>query len=208
MSHNEAIKTNELPHSVEPVHVGQVAVANQLQPSLAISEILPGLSGEAQQKIDVLDGNAALIVGANVSGAWHYSSGKIDTFDPQKAAELTGKFGHGTYLGVGELTGETVDGLKETGAIKHDVSFAGNILVLDRDQVSAVAGQLRELNGLPPSRFKSSIRNAPLTDHVRSLDFEGQPVNAVMVYMDDEQTSAEIAVLPSAVENIHVDTVA
>jgi hypothetical protein len=206
VTRNNEIRTQS-PSTVEPTYIGHVALADQIQEPLAISDILPGLSGEAQEVTSVLDGNASLVVGANVSGAWHYSSGTIDTFDPEKAAELTGKFGQGTYLGVGDLTGETVDDLKATGAIKHDISFSGNVLALGRTQASAVAGRLRELKGLRPSRVRSSTTNAPLTNLVSDLTFEGKSVDAVMVYMDDDRTSAEIAVLPTAVENIQVDAV-
>jgi hypothetical protein len=209
MPNYEETSENRLKGSLAPGNrLGSFALGNTLRQPFTIDDILPGLSGEAQQTMDVLGGAARLVIGANISGPWHYSSGSVEVFDEERAASLSGKFGHGTYLGVGDLTGETVDGLKISGAIRHEVSFAGNILVLGRDQISEVVDNLRALNGIPPSRLKSTIKNAPLTDYVSTLSFDGQPVDAVMVYMNSEQSSAEIAVLPNAVGNIQVDATA
>src|SRR5580700_9133997 len=88
---------------ISRTRLGHVALANKAKPQISIEEILPGLSGEAQEAISILGGAATLVVGANITGPWHYSSGRVDVFDKERAASLSGKFGHGTYLGVGEL---------------------------------------------------------------------------------------------------------
>jgi hypothetical protein len=171
---------------------------------LALGDMLPGLDGTAERAVSLFGGKAGLVVGANVQGgAWHYSPGTIKKFRGDKVSK-GGKFGPGTYLGVGTLAGETVDGLKAGGARRHDVGFTGNILVLSREDVQEVASVLKERKGIPPSKFTTTIKNAPLTTYVEGLDFEGAPVDAVMVYMDSEQTSAEIAVLPHATERLAV----
>jgi hypothetical protein len=171
---------------------------------LDLRDVLPGIEGRAQSTEDVLDGWATLVVGADVTaGPWHYSAGKIEEFEEAKVS-AGGKFGPGTYLGVGALAGETVDGLKGNGSVQHTVAFRGNILVLDRERVLEVASALKERRHIPPSGLRSSIKTAPLTEYVQGLDFNGTQVDAVMVYMDAKRESAEIAVLPESTDSLRV----
>jgi hypothetical protein len=171
---------------------------------LPLSVALPGLEGTARTVTSLFGGRARLVAGANIAGGpYHYSSGVIEEFVREKAS-TRGKFGPGTYLGVGELGGETVAGLKATGSVKHEVAFTGNILVLPRDEVRAVAAELMARKGILPSGVSINIENAPLTEYVEELDFAGVSVDAVMVYMDAEQSSAEIAVLPAATDRLRI----
>lgn len=179
--------------------LGETALAD---PSVAVADILPGLSGEAKASTPVLDGKATLVTGAEVSGLWHYSGAAIDKFTEDKVGG--GKFGRGTYFGVGEISGETVDALLSGGSIKHDAGFAGNVLALDRGQVKDVLDDLRTLQGLPRPGFRSSMQTGPVTDLAEGVAFEGHGVDAVMIYMDPERQGAEVIVLPHATENIRI----
>ncbi len=171
---------------------------------LPLSAVLPGLEGTARSATSLFGGRAKLVAGASiVGGPYHYSSGIIEEFAREKAS-AHGKFGPGTYLGVGELGGETVAGLKATGSVKHDVAFTGNILVLPRDEVRRVAAELMARKGIPPSGVTINIENAPLTEYAEGLSLAGASVDAVMVYMDTQQKSAEIAVLPAAADRLRV----
>lgn len=89
--------------------IGRVATG-EMAGEYDVPTQLPGLEGKAESGTLVLDGKATLVIGADVTGPWHYSRGRIDKFTADKAERTGGKFGKGTYLGVGELKGETVDG--------------------------------------------------------------------------------------------------
>jgi len=208
MTYNEETRPSRLRGDlVSRGRLARAALAGEVEGRVAVSDVLPGLSGEAQRTLNVLENSAMLVIGANVTGPWHYSPDRINTFSKERAAKSGGKFGQGTYLGVGKLAGETVDGLKTSGALRHDVGLTGNILAIRCTDIRKVEDKLRGLNGIRPSKIKTTIPNAALTDYVSTLSFEGQSVDAVMVYMDDEQTSAEIAVLPRSVENIKVNAI-
>ncbi len=144
------------------------------------------------------------VVDADITGPWHYSPDVIDRFTDEKASGVKGKFGAGTYLGVGELSGETVDILKASGSVKHDVALRGNLLVVDRSDVRDIDAKLKRRHGLPEPRFKTTINNADLTGLVEDMKIEGNSVDAIMVYMDTERTAAEIVVLPDHAENLVV----
>lgn len=187
--------------------IGGSALAGDVAREPSVADILPGLNGKAESSTVVMGGKATLVAGADITGAWHYSRGRVDQFTAEKAGRTGGKFGKGTYFGIGELRGETVDGLKAGGNIRHDVGFAGNILVVDRAQVKDVLGDLRTVRGLPQPGFQSSIQNGPVADLVEGMSFAGHPVNAVMVYMDPERQGAEMIVLPSATPGIRIMSV-
>jgi hypothetical protein len=172
--------------------------------SLDVSSLeMPGFSFNAQQATTVFDGKATLLSGAELAGIWHYSANQIDLFTEDEATESIGKFGRGTYFGAGELNGETVDFLKSRDTIRHDAKLTGNVLTVVRDDVQDVARQLKTINGLPQSGFKSSIKNAPLTDLLETTDVAGQQVDAILITMQ-EGNSAELVVLPRSVSNISV----
>lgn len=88
--------------------------------------------------------------------------------------------------------------------MRHEASFAGNILALDRAQVRSVVADLRTLNGLPQPGYRLTIQNGPITDLVEGLRFDTSRVDAVMVYMDTERRGAEFIVLPRATEGISI----
>jgi hypothetical protein len=178
--------------------------ALESRPGIDISTLkVPGLSGNAQEATPVFSGRATLLSGAELEGIWHYSASPLEHFTEDEAAKRKGKFGKGTYFGAGELSGETVDLLRSGDTIKHDTKFTGNILAVPRDNVLGIASQLETANGLPQSRLKSSIQNAPLTDLLETIDIAGQKVDAVLITMR-EGSAAELAVLPRSIANISI----
>lgn len=168
----------------------------------AESEALPEATFASGEAHEVLGGKAALVTDAEVSGLWHFSSQQVERFTEDKAAEATGKFGHGVYFGSGDLAGETVNDLKSGGHIRHDVTFNGNVVVLDREDIRPVLDDLRELNGFQKSRIRSSTNTGPLTDSFDTVRFGDNPVDAVMIYMDKARETAEFIVSPHAVDKI------
>jgi hypothetical protein len=175
-----------------------------LSAPLDVAEVLPGLTGEAEASTAVLGDKATLITGADVAGLWHYSGTRIDRFTEDKASGSGGKFGRGTYFGVGEISGETVDALINGGNVRHEAGFSGNMLAFDRNQVRGVLDDLRSLQGLSQPNLRSSMQTGPVTDLVEGAAFDGHSVDAVMIYMDPERQGAEIIVLPHATENIRI----
>jgi hypothetical protein len=157
-----------------------------------------------EQTTPVLDGAATLISGVRIaSGLWHLTPDVITKFKREKAAASRGKFGVGTYFGLGDLGGETVDLLRTTARFTHKVGFEGAVLAVDRDQVKGVVAGLRTLRGEAPTRLSWNSQTGPLTDLADGVTFgDGVLVKAVLVYMDPERTSAELVVLPSATEHI------
>jgi len=151
-----------------------------------------------------LDGKAVLAVGAHIDSLWHYSPSRISQFSKERAEDASGKYGKGTYFGIGDLGGETVDILKSGNNIRHDAEFTGNLLAVDLENVVDVIQRLKKLKGLPTSRLKSNVANGTLTDLVEGLTLEGGQVDAVLVYRDTTRTTAELVVLPSAIDKVEL----
>lgn len=181
---------------------GRAALEGKVDTDVPIPEV-PGLTGRAKEAIPAFEDKATLFAGAEVEGLWHYSATRIDHFTEDEAAKRKGKFGSGTYFGAGELSGETVDLLRAGDTVRHDAKFTGNVLAVSRDNVLDVAEQLKALNGLPPTRLRSSIQNAPLTDLLNAVEISGQQVDAVLITMSDGN-AAELAVLPQSVTGIEI----
>lgn len=169
----------------------------------AVVESLQRLGVNVELKgVDTVEelGPATLVPGVRMKGLVHISKGHIDTFEQERVGP-NGKFGKGTYFAAGALTGETYDLLNQPGNVLHGVGFEGSVLFVDRDQVSGLAAKLREQVGVPEPAYKTSIANADITG---LLEQSGVPVDAVMIYMDQERTAAEVAVLPAATAQIDV----
>lgn len=198
----ENTRPETAPTSNTLVSVGARALDSEVLSTSLIEEHLPGVEGVAKEVLPVLDGKATFIVGAEVTGPWHYSSSRIEEFSREGAEASRGKLGTGSYFGVGDLTGETVDGLKSDGSIKYQVGFSGNILAVDRDGVVEVSRLLDEMHGRRLSRLRMPI--APIADRAKGAAFEGHPVQAVMVYMDPTKQTGELVVLPEAVDGVVV----
>lgn len=183
--------------------VGNMALGEPESPVRLSAELhIPGLQGTVESVSTVLGGSATLVKGANVGGLWHYSFGDISSFSRDKAEHSVGKFGTGTYLGVGELEGETVSGLIKNGAIRHDVTLHEvTMLVIDRANVKDISRDLRRQQGLPEPRFTYSADNSPLADLAENIELDGSQVDCVMVYMDPARLSAEVVMLPRAVDH-------
>jgi hypothetical protein len=165
---------------------------------------IAGLMGSAREIMPILDDETTLLIGAEMSGMWHYSSGRIDNFSEAVAENNSGKFGRGTYFGIGDLRGETIDFLKDGDTIRHDVAFTGNVMVVDRRHVIQVAEKIKTQRGLPSSRVRASTPTSPLTDLIEGVKYDGQTVDAILVVMDKDKTSAELIVTPKAVSNVSV----
>jgi hypothetical protein len=204
MSHSNHENTNQetLPSPEILASLGSGALSNEVLDAVLVENYLPGVEGGAKEVASVLDGQATLVVGAEVTGPWHYSHGRLEEFSKEGAEASRCKLGTGTYFGVGDLTGETVDGLKSDGSIRHEISFSGNVLVVDRERVVEVSKSLDKMKGRPVSRLRMPI--APIADRASGAVFGGHSVQAVMVYMDPERTSGEMIVLPHAVDGIRV----
>lgn len=167
--------------------------------SLGIAE----LEGTVSRYDTIFDGKTTLLQDADVSGLWHYSVNDIKEFSEATAQKSDGKFGRGTYFGVGDLKGETVDGLRSDSIHKYSASFRGTIAVVQRDHVLAVAADLRLAQYVSSPGFKTNIQNAPLTD-LFSMYAYTTSIDAVLVVMD-EAGAAELVVSPAATNQISIE---
>ncbi|HEX6462353.1 MAG TPA: hypothetical protein VFZ58_03750 [Candidatus Saccharimonadales bacterium] len=180
--------------------VGSIALSSETLRTSVVEEYMPGFKGEAYEALSVLDNKATFIIDAEITGAWHYSPDRIEKFSREGAEASEGNFGTGTYFGIGELTGETVDYLKSGNNIKHEICFSGNILVVDRNKVVDASHELKKKQGQAVSRLRMPI--APIVDQAKGVDLNGQPIHAVMIYVSPERVSGELIVLPNATEGI------
>jgi hypothetical protein len=204
MTHNKYEVTNSENLIADTAAAGSLALASETLHASVVQEHLPGVEGVAKEALPAFDNRATLVVDAEVEGPWHYSASAIDTFTRERSEEATGKFGTGTYFGVGDLSGETVDGLKAGDSVKHEIGFKGNVLVVDRKNVVGLSRHIDELQGRRISRLRTTVQTSPITDRLRGTAIDGHAVSAVMVYMDPERTSGELVVLPEGIEGVEV----
>lgn len=146
-------------------------------------------------------GSAEITRGLDIHGLVHISETSKNQFEEAKTGRL-GKFGDGTYFAAGNLTGETYNLLKVPGNVLHSATVDDvSVLFVDRSQVRLLDDELKMRAGIPESKLKTTIQNANLTDHSRQAGLE---VDAVVIFMDEERTAAEIVVLPHATSRISI----
>lgn len=185
---------------------GTLLAEHEMRTEVQLPEVVEslqrlGVNVELQSADSVEElGPATLVRGVHMEGLVHISKDAIDKFE-QKRVGPNGKFGKGTYFAAGALAGETYELLNQPGNVIHGVGFEGPVLFVDRDQVSELAATLREQAGVLAPAFKTSIANADITG---LLEKARAPVDAVVVYMDQERTAAEVAVLPAATAQVEV----
>jgi hypothetical protein len=201
---NKIQDQSELQRDAVAANLGRIAAETSNVSERLFADALPELRGNAEAITQVMNGKAEFITRADVTGLWHYSSSRIDHFSAEIAERTGGKFGHGVYLGVGNLKGETVDGLRLGGYERHDAHFTGNILAVRRADVMDIASALRSSRGMPVSRMRSSANTAPLSDLAENVHLDGNAIDSVLIYMDEGQQSAELVVLPRSTDNIEI----
>ncbi len=147
-------------------------------------------------------GPAEVISDVSLAGLVHISKTPIEKFT-QEGVGPNGKFGKGTHFAAGALEGETYSGLLASGMVLHEAAFTGSMMILDRKDVGTVYEEMRRKAGMPPSRLKQSTGNA---DILGLLDQQGaeQPIDAIVVFMDEERTSAEFVVAPRSTDRIAI----
>ncbi len=192
-----------------------VEVVSGIESSFALVDQLAAIPGvklettELTEVKPVLGDKAVLMTDVDLDGIGHISLARIDEFTEDKAAADTGKkFGRGTYFGVGEVAGEAVESLENVynsgNAYLHEASLAGNVVVMNRNDVRAIHEELQTVLGENSvQRFGNrSFKTAPVGDLLQRVTFNDQAVDAVVIMMDDEGRGAEVVVLPSATTKI------
>ncbi len=161
---------------------------------------LPGVEAHADRRSALfsIGGGAEVISRAQLRGLQHISQAPIDQFTREGAQRSSGKFGRGTYFGVGDLGGETVDLLNRAGNVQHTTDASGSFLLVDRRMVREVAQILGGGLGHEVSPIRSNIQNAPLIDLASQYVIGDEPISGVVVFMNDDRTAAEIVIAPQA----------
>ncbi len=158
------------------------------------------------RKFNLFEGKARALQGVTIAGAEHRSFHQIGKFTKEGAAK-SGKFGQGTYFSLGELKGETMDGLRASDVYAHGASVTGNFMVVDRKQIKDVASLIRASAGMPEKNFKSSVRNEPdFTTLAKLISTNGNRFDGVIILMDDEGKSAELIVMPESIDKVRIDS--
>ena len=160
----------------------------------------PELEGQYSRAESVMDGRVTVIEDAELSGLWHYSRrGPIGKFNNDVAPKRGGKFGSGTYLGVGALGGETVEDLKKAGAVRHDVKFTGNLAIVSLSDTQRVYKDALIARGKEVSKLITTIENAPLSDTLTTIG--DVDIDAILVQM---RSGAELIVPTRSVDNLTI----
>jgi hypothetical protein len=199
------------PETVAPfLMIGNTAVGNlfgvEVVTDMSLTDRLiaiPGIritTNDSSYTAEAFGGKATVLGGVEIAGMSHISLNEIEEFQPDKVARGGGKFGIGTYFALGNLKGETAGdlvGRYESGdAVRHDSKAMGNFLVMNRRDILSINEDIRIALGEPEPRIKTSLRNAPnLTTKLQNLQFNGQPIDGVIIIEGRSRKTSE-ALLP------------
>jgi hypothetical protein len=110
------------------------------------------------------------VTDATMTGLWHYSVNPINKFDNNKGTGAASKMGPGTYIGYGALGGDRVAQLKKDGAIKHDLVFKGNILLVPYEEQADASYEVAYLAGAEEPANRPMAASKRLSEVLRAYE--------------------------------------